>query len=211
MRCSPSRSRCITSTCVGNAYRVDPGHRSRLQRVTLTADSGVSRSIADYCFSNTPYGRSPLLNRTVTQRSPEPMVSRCMPVYGRARMTAPNSNGCAAMKGKPVAKRANFVSPNDKAKSEIVAQLVRIARKARLGYEDFLYVSQQARRKLGLRRGRRDGDERQNRPDQRRQKSNASVGPHPYLPIEPWLQYAAIDSPYSQKLRYSPAAFRNSY
>jgi hypothetical protein len=36
-----------------------------------------------------------------------------------------------------------------------VAQLVRIARKARLGYDDFLYISQQARKKLGLRRGRK--------------------------------------------------------
>src|SRR6202011_4748051 len=56
------------------------------------------------------------------------------------------------MKAKRVAKRANFVSPNEKAKSEVIAQLVRIARKARLGYDDFLYVSQQTRRKLGLRR-----------------------------------------------------------
>src|ERR1700731_3374515 len=56
------------------------------------------------------------------------------------------------MKGKRIAKRANFVSPNEKAKSEVIAQLVRIARKARLGYDDFLYVSQQTRRKLGLRR-----------------------------------------------------------
>ena len=29
---------------------------------------------------------------------------------------------------------------------------MRIARKARLGYDDFLYVAQQTRRKLGLRR-----------------------------------------------------------
>jgi hypothetical protein len=36
------------------------------------------------------------------------------------------------MKGKTVAKRANFVLPNEKAKSEVIAQLVRIARKARL-------------------------------------------------------------------------------
>jgi integrase/recombinase XerD len=56
------------------------------------------------------------------------------------------------MKGKRVAKRANFVSPNEKAKSTFVIQLVRMARKARLGYDDFLYVSQQARKKLGLRR-----------------------------------------------------------
>ena len=56
------------------------------------------------------------------------------------------------MKAKRAAKRANFVSPNEKAKSAVVAQLVRIARKARLGYDDFLYISQQARKKLGLRR-----------------------------------------------------------
>jgi integrase/recombinase XerD len=60
------------------------------------------------------------------------------------------------MKAKRVAKRGNFVSPNEKAKSAVVAQLVRIARKARLGYDDFLYISQQARKKLGLRRGRKE-------------------------------------------------------
>src|ERR1700687_1750057 len=57
------------------------------------------------------------------------------------------------MKGKRVAKWANFVSPNEKAKFEVIAQLVRIARTARLGDDDFLYVAQQTRRKLGLRRG----------------------------------------------------------
>ena len=60
------------------------------------------------------------------------------------------------MTGKRIVKRANFVSSNEKAKSEFVAQLVRMARKARLGYEDFLYVSQQARKKLGLRRAQKD-------------------------------------------------------
>lgn len=60
------------------------------------------------------------------------------------------------MKAKQVAKRTNFVPTNGKAKSEIVAQLVRMARKARLGYDDFLYVSQQARKKLGLRRMRKE-------------------------------------------------------
>jgi integrase/recombinase XerD len=56
------------------------------------------------------------------------------------------------MKGKPAAKRPDFVSINEKAKAAVVAQLVRLARKARLGYDEFLYVSQQARKKLGLRR-----------------------------------------------------------
>ena len=49
-------------------------------------------------------------------------------------------------------KRPDFVSANEKAKSEVVAQFVRIARKARLSYDDFLYISQHARKKLGLRR-----------------------------------------------------------
>lgn len=53
-------------------------------------------------------------------------------------------------------KRSNFVSPDRKAKSDIVARFVRIARKQRLDYDDFLYVCQQARRKLGLRKPRQE-------------------------------------------------------
>src|SRR5260370_25197517 len=60
------------------------------------------------------------------------------------------------MKAKRAVKRVNLVSQNEKAKSAVVAQLVRIERKARLGYDDFLYISQQAREKLGLRRGRKE-------------------------------------------------------
>src|ERR1039457_1817190 len=60
------------------------------------------------------------------------------------------------MKAKRITKRANFVSPNEKAKSAVVAQFVRIARKARLGGDGFLYISQQARQKLRLRRGRKE-------------------------------------------------------
>jgi integrase/recombinase XerD len=52
----------------------------------------------------------------------------------------------------PRLRRGNFVSPNAKAKSSIVTQLVRIARKERLDYAAFLYVCQQARRRLGLRK-----------------------------------------------------------
>ncbi len=37
-----------------------------------------------------------------------------------------------------------------KAKSTLVAQLVRLARHARLGYDEFSYVCQQARKHLGL-------------------------------------------------------------
>ena len=39
---------------------------------------------------------------------------------------------------------------NEKANSEVVAQFVRIAGKARLNYDDFLYISQQAHKKPGL-------------------------------------------------------------
>lgn len=53
-------------------------------------------------------------------------------------------------------KRGNFVSSNEKAKSAIVTQLVRIARKERLDYAAFLYVCQQARRRLGLRKPQKE-------------------------------------------------------
>lgn len=43
-----------------------------------------------------------------------------------------------------------------KAKSELVAQLVRLARKERLSYDEFGYICQQARKKLGLKKPRRD-------------------------------------------------------
>ncbi len=41
-------------------------------------------------------------------------------------------------------------------KSGLVTQLVGMARRGRLGYDEFLYVCQQARRKLGLRRQRKE-------------------------------------------------------
>jgi len=59
---------------------------------------------------------------------------------------------------KPIAKkqratkRIDFVVPNEKAKSQIVVQIVRLARKERLSYDEFRYVCQQARKKLGLRK-----------------------------------------------------------
>jgi integrase/recombinase XerD len=49
----------------------------------------------------------------------------------------------------------DFVSATVNAKSEIVWKLVSMARKERLDYDEFLYVCQQARRKLGLRRPKR--------------------------------------------------------
>ena len=49
----------------------------------------------------------------------------------------------------------DFVSAPSEAKSEIVSRFVSMVRKERLDYDEFLYVCQQARRKLGLRRPRR--------------------------------------------------------
>ena len=49
-------------------------------------------------------------------------------------------------------KTGYFVSANGNAKSDAVAVLVRAARRARLDYDGFLYVCQQARRKLKLAR-----------------------------------------------------------
>lgn len=53
-------------------------------------------------------------------------------------------------------KGGNFVAPIEKAKSAIVTQFVRIARKERLDYAAFLYVCQQARRRLGLHKPQHD-------------------------------------------------------
>jgi site-specific recombinase XerD len=52
--------------------------------------------------------------------------------------------------------RRDFVSSNEKAKLQVVEQIVRLARKHRLDYDDFIYVCQQARRKLGLRKPKRE-------------------------------------------------------
>ncbi|WP_425148686.1 tyrosine-type recombinase/integrase [Deinococcus sp.] len=43
-----------------------------------------------------------------------------------------------------------------KAKSEVVSQLVRLARRERLSYDDFAYVCQQARKKLKLKKTKRE-------------------------------------------------------
>jgi site-specific recombinase XerD len=53
-------------------------------------------------------------------------------------------------------KSPDFVSANGIAKSAAVGQLVRLARRERLGYDEFLYVCQQARKKLGLRKPRKE-------------------------------------------------------
>ena len=50
----------------------------------------------------------------------------------------------------------HFVSANRKAKSAAVAVLVRAARRARLDYDGFLYICQQARRRLKLTRPPRE-------------------------------------------------------
>jgi site-specific recombinase XerD len=44
------------------------------------------------------------------------------------------------------------MSSNGKAKSRLVVQIMQLARRERLGYDDFLYVCQQVRRKLGMRK-----------------------------------------------------------
>jgi integrase/recombinase XerD len=55
----------------------------------------------------------------------------------------------------PTGNYDDFVSANGNAKSEIVSRLVSMARKGHLDYDEFLYVCQQARLKLGLRRPKR--------------------------------------------------------
>ena len=48
------------------------------------------------------------------------------------------------------------VSPNEKAKSLVVVRFLRVARKERMDYADFVYVCQQVRRKLGLKRPQKE-------------------------------------------------------
>ena len=57
---------------------------------------------------------------------------------------------------KKAGKQSDFVASDGKTKSRVVSQIVRIARKERLDYADFLYVCQQARRQLGLRKPKAD-------------------------------------------------------
>ncbi|WP_415784275.1 hypothetical protein [Deinococcus saxicola] len=45
---------------------------------------------------------------------------------------------------------------DQKAKSEVIAQLVHLARKERLSYDEFAYVCQQARKKLKLEKPKRE-------------------------------------------------------
>lgn len=53
-------------------------------------------------------------------------------------------------------KGPDFVTPGEKAKSGAVGQIVRIARRAHLDYGGFLYVCREARRRLGLRKPKRE-------------------------------------------------------
>src|SRR5215831_20616642 len=66
---------------------------------------------------------------------------------GKAKFHWPSGGSRVAKKAE---KRPDFVAPSEKTKSHVVGQIVRLARKARLDYADFLYVCQQARKKLGL-------------------------------------------------------------
>ncbi len=45
---------------------------------------------------------------------------------------------------------------SEKAKSELVAQLVRLARKEHLSYDEFGYICHQARKKLKLKKPKRE-------------------------------------------------------
>ncbi|MBV8430998.1 MAG: hypothetical protein JO244_07550, partial [Solirubrobacterales bacterium] len=56
--------------------------------------------------------------------------------------------------GEAARNRDDFVAPEEKAKSAAIAKIVRIARKEHFSYAEFLYVCQQARKKLGLRKPR---------------------------------------------------------
>jgi site-specific recombinase XerD len=62
----------------------------------------------------------------------------------------------ASNEPKTARKGLSFVSPNEKAKLMIVAQFLRLARKERMDYADFVYVCQQVRKKLGLKRPQRE-------------------------------------------------------
>ncbi len=72
---------------------------------------------------------------------------------GKAKFPWPSEGSRVAKNGE---KRPDFVAPSERAKSHVVGQIVRLARKERLEYADFLYVCQQARRKLGLRKPKRE-------------------------------------------------------
>jgi integrase/recombinase XerD len=67
--------------------------------------------------------------------------------------------------GSPAQNRPNCVAPEGNAKSpptnpsihkHIITQFVRIARKAHLDYEQFIYCAKRARRVLGLRKPRKE-------------------------------------------------------
>jgi site-specific recombinase XerD len=99
-------------------------------------------------------GNQRLFRRPAKGRLPEtgrqPNISQNC---GKAKYRRPLGGDRVAKK---VGKREDFVAPHEKAKSHVVAQIVRIARKERLSYADFVYVCQQARRKLGLRKPKKE-------------------------------------------------------
>jgi site-specific recombinase XerD len=72
---------------------------------------------------------------------------------GKAKFSGPAGGVCVTQKA---GKQGNFVAPNEKAKSQVVARIVRLARKERLDYAAFIYVCQQARKKLGLRKPKKE-------------------------------------------------------
>jgi hypothetical protein len=54
---------------------------------------------------------------------------------GKAKFSWPSEGSRVAKKAE---KRSDFVAPSEKAKSHVVGQIVRLARKERLDYVDFL-------------------------------------------------------------------------
>jgi len=57
---------------------------------------------------------------------------------------------------KKLPKITDFVKVENSGKIDIVEKFVRLARKERLTYDDFIYVCQQARKKLGLKKPRKE-------------------------------------------------------
>jgi len=53
-------------------------------------------------------------------------------------------------------KMKDFVKAEHSGKIEIVEKIIRLARKERLSYDDFIYVCQQARKKLRLKKPRKE-------------------------------------------------------
>jgi site-specific recombinase XerD len=72
---------------------------------------------------------------------------------GNAKFSWPSGVNRVAQK---LEKRPDFMAPGEKVKAHVVAQIVRLAQWERLDDADFLYACQQTRRKLGLRKPKKE-------------------------------------------------------